>query len=50
MMKLRSVTPYVKMMQKIYKLRGTALEFCKHQHFFHWKLVVFVISGDFTAV
>ena len=34
MMKLRTVIPYSKKIQKIYESRGTPLEFCWHQHFF----------------
>ena len=34
MMKLGSVTPYLKMVRKIYKSRDLPLGFCWHQHFF----------------
>ena len=34
MMKLGTVIPYPKKIQKIYKSRDTPLEFCWHQHFF----------------
>ena len=34
MMKLGTVTPYLKKIQKIYKSRDTPLEFCRHQQFF----------------
>ena len=33
MMKLGTVIPYLKKIQKIYKSRDTPLEFCWHQHF-----------------
>ena len=34
MMKLDTVIPYLRKIQKVYKSRGTSLEFCLHQHFF----------------
>ena len=34
MMKLGTVIPYLKKIQKIYESRDTPLEFCWHQHFF----------------
>ena len=34
MMKLGTVTPYLKKIQKIYKSYDTSPEFCWHQHFF----------------
>ena len=34
MMKLGTVTPYLKKIQKIYISRDTSPEFCWHQHFF----------------
>ena len=33
-MKLDTVIPYLRKIQKIYKSRDTSLEFCWHQHFF----------------
>ena len=33
MMKLGSVIPYLKKIQKLYESRDTPLEFCWHQHF-----------------
>ena len=33
MMKLGTVIPYLKKIQKIYESRNTPLEFCWHQHF-----------------
>ena len=33
-MKLGTVIPYLRKIQKIYKPRDTSLEFCWHQHFF----------------
>ena len=35
MMKLRTVVPYLKKIQKIYKSRDTNHEFCGYQHFFN---------------
>ena len=35
MMKLGTVIPYLKTIQKIYSSRDTPLEFCWHQHFFN---------------
>ena len=35
MMKLSTVIPYLKTIQKIYSSRDTPLEFCWHQHFFN---------------
>ena len=35
-MKLGTVIPYQKKIQKIYESRDTLLEFCWHQHFFTW--------------
>ena len=34
MMKLGTVIPYLRKIQKMYKSRETSLEFCWHQHFF----------------
>ena len=34
MMKLGTVVPYLRKIQKMYKSRDTFLEFCWHQHFF----------------
>ena len=34
MMKLGTVIPYLKKIQKLYESRDTPLEFCWHQHFF----------------
>ena len=34
MMKLGTVIPYLRKIQKMYKSRDTSLEFCWHQHFF----------------
>ena len=34
MMKLGTVTPYVKKTQKMYESRNTSFEFCGHQHLF----------------
>ena len=34
MMKVGTVIPYLKKIQKIYESRDTPLEFCWHQHFF----------------
>ena len=34
MMKLATVIPYPKRIQKIYESRDTPPEFCRHQHFF----------------
>ena len=34
MMKLDTVIPYLRKIQKIYKSRNTSLKFCWHQHFF----------------
>ena len=34
MMKLDTVTPYLKKIQKIYESRDTPPGFCLHQHFF----------------
>ena len=34
MMKLSTVIPYLKKVQKIYQSRGISLGFCWHQHFF----------------
>ena len=34
MMKLGTVIPYLKKIQKIYQLLDVAPEFCWHQHFF----------------
>ena len=34
MMKLGTVIPYLKKIQKTYKSRDTAYEFYRHQHFF----------------
>ena len=33
MMKLDTVVPYLKKIQKLYESRGTPLDFCSHQHF-----------------
>ena len=33
-MKLDTVIPYLRKIQKMYKSRDTSLEFCWHQHFF----------------
>ena len=33
-MKLGTVIPYLRKIQKMYKSRDTSLEFCWHQHFF----------------
>ena len=33
MMKLGTVIPYLKKIQKIYESRDTPLDFCRHQHF-----------------
>ena len=34
MMKLRTVIPYLRNIQKMYKSRDISLEYCWHQHFF----------------
>ena len=34
MMKLGTVIPYPRKIQKMYKSRDTSLEFCWHEHFF----------------
>ena len=34
MMKLGTVMPYLRKIQKMYKSRDTSLDFCWHQHFF----------------
>ena len=34
MIKLGTVVPYLKKIQKLRESHGTALEFCPHQHFF----------------
>ena len=41
MMKLDTVAPYLKTIQKAYKSSYTFLEFCWHQHFFHRKSATF---------
>ena len=46
MMKLGTVIPYLKKIQKIHKSRDTPPDFCWHQHFFHRKLANFVISRN----
>ena len=33
MMKIGTLIPYLKKIQKIYKVRDTLLEFCRHQYF-----------------
>ena len=40
-MKLDTVAPYLKTIQKAYKSSYTFLEFCWHQHFFHRKSATF---------
>ena len=44
MIKLGTVIPYLKEIQKLYESRDTTPDFCWHQHFFHWKSANFVIS------
>ena len=46
MMKLGTVIPYLKKIQKIYKFRDTPFEFCWHQHFFYRKSANFAISRN----
>ena len=46
MMKLGTVIPYLKKIQKIYEWCYTPPEFCWHQHFFHQKSANFVISRN----
>ena len=46
MMKLGTVIPYLKKIQKIYGSRGTPLEFCLHLHFFIEKSTIFAISRN----
>ena len=47
-MKLGTVIPYLKKIQKTYKLCNTPFEFCLHQHFFYQKSAVIVISRNFN--
>ena len=46
MMKLGTVMPDPKKIQKIYESRDTPLELCWYQHFFHWKSANFAISRN----
>ena len=42
MMKLGTIVPYLKKIQKIYETRDTSLEFCWYQHFFTWNQQIFL--------
>ena len=46
MMKLDTVIPYLRNIQKMYKSRDTFLDSCRHQYFFHWKSANFVTSRN----
>ena len=40
MIKLGTVIPYLKKIQRIYKSRDTPLEFCRHQNLFTGNLLI----------
>ena len=46
MIKLSTVIPDQKKIQKVYELRDAPLEFCWHQHFFYRKSANFAISRN----
>ena len=42
MMKLGTVIPYLKKIQKLYESRDTSLDFCLHQYFFTGNQQIFL--------